>query len=171
MDIGMPLEPGEKSPWHGRLEAMAKAIPSGSHVLDIGAGGQGLRSLLPEGCSYTPLDKECANGISLDLEVALEIPAKADIAVMSGVLEHVYRPIHALRLAIDVAPKLVLSYATLAKGQHPSAGRDGWRTHLSVGELTLVLEALGYRNVEKIAEWKAQEIFCAYRYPHPAAVV
>ena len=42
--------------WHARAAHAARHVPPGAHVLDLGAGAQALRDLLPAGCRYTPSD-------------------------------------------------------------------------------------------------------------------
>src|SRR5262245_59334116 len=87
------LEPA----WEARAVVAADHIPAGARVLDIGCGAMALARHLPEGCAYQPADVAArdARTIVVDLNTQ-DIPraavADADIVVMLGVWEYLYKP-------------------------------------------------------------------------------
>jgi uncharacterized UPF0146 family protein len=42
--------------WDTRTKLMVRDIAAGSRVVDVGAGSQAARAMLPDGCEYVPVD-------------------------------------------------------------------------------------------------------------------
>lgn len=112
----------EPTPWPGRLAALARHIPPGSSVLDIGAGSRDLALLLPPECRYQALDCVAGptpGGLVVDLETCEGFPAGLtlcgyDVAVMAGVLEHLVDPIAALSMVFSWAHRVLFTYEPAA---------------------------------------------------------
>jgi hypothetical protein len=119
--------------WPARMRMAAALIPPGSKVIDLGAGSQALRDMLPAGCSYTSVDLANAD-ITCSLSVG-ELPEGFDVAVFLGVLEYLTDPEWALRQARRAARKAVVSCAHSHHSPHRIpvdqflriCRRAGWR--------------------------------------------
>lgn len=140
------------SPWLERLVLISSFIPPGSRVVDVGAGHQDLRRLLPDGCTYTAIDLVPGpdDTIVVDLD-ALGQPDDwplADVAVLSGVLEYVSDPIATLDFIGGLAPTVLFSYS---HEPDPFARkRNGWVN---------CIEPNGFPRCEPVAEWRGQTIY------------
>jgi hypothetical protein len=92
--------------WPSRQIMAAKYIAQGSSVLDIGAGAQGLRDRLPEGCTYTGIDLP-----EYDINAGRWPSGTWDVAVMLGVFERAAAPGGVLHRLRPMVTSVVLSYS------------------------------------------------------------
>jgi hypothetical protein len=134
-----------------RAQLAAQFIPSGSRVLDLGAGGgETLHDLMPLGCSYQAVDRIAHGKGSLigDL-VGGDFPTHAatqsDIIVMLGTLEQV-ADLESLFTHLRFCKQdVILSYCPT----NLSSGRDraalGFVNHLSYFELAQLFDRYGFR--------------------------
>jgi hypothetical protein len=152
----------ETPPWDERNVILAKQIPSGSRVLDLGAGAQTLRKLLPQ-CIYVPCDlvQSTPDCVVCDFNKGVYPPAdqKYDIVVGSGVMEYLREPLVFLKKIGSYAPVTLLSYQPLTESFDKMARLNwGFVNHLTLAELETLLSQAGYRFVQ-IGSWKEQLIF------------
>jgi hypothetical protein len=80
--------------WDERTRIIARLIPSGSHVIEFGAGRRALETYLPSGCTYVPSDLIDRGQLTVVCDLNLEPrpdlrPLGVDTAVFGGVLEYV----------------------------------------------------------------------------------
>lgn len=149
--------------WDTRTARIAELVPSGSNVLEFGAGRLVLKEHLPADCVYTPSDivDRGEGTIVCDLNDA-ELPNFAgayDTAVFSGVLEYVNDvPRLITALAADV-PTIVTSYATLERNAKIAKRRkSGWVNDYPAQEFVSIFTSRGY-VVDHSEVWHSQEIF------------
>lgn len=139
--------------WDARNRIIAAVVPPGSSVVDLGAGAQTLREMLPDGCRYVPVDLVPGPGVIVCDFNAGEFPelaTPADIAVGSGVLEYLSDPEWFLRRLPELAPRAVVSYAVWRTYQTPRGRRRaGWVSDLTRPALEEMLAAagLGWREI------------------------
>ncbi len=85
--------------WLQRSMQVARHIPGGVTVLDLGAGDLTLGRLLLPGCAYAPVDKEqwLGQGYQADFndDAVLPLPFYS-VGVVAGVLEHLNDPLRFL---------------------------------------------------------------------------
>jgi hypothetical protein len=148
---GDARRPDASSKLDPRAQLVAQFIPSGSRVLDLGAGGgETLHDLMPLGCSYQAVDRIAHGKGSLigDL-VGGEFPTHAatqsDIIVMLGTLEQV-ADVESLFTHLRFCKQdVILSYCPT----NLSNGRDraalGFVNHLSYFELAQLFDRYGFR--------------------------
>ena len=138
-----------------RAQLAAQFIPSGSRVLDLGAGGgETLRDLMPLGCRYEAVDRiahgkgSLINNLVGDLaggEFPTHAATQYDIVVMLGVLENI-ADLESLFTHLRFCRQdVILSY-------HPVnllGGRDrdalGFVNALSYFDLTQLFDRYGFR--------------------------
>jgi len=78
--------------WLKRAQTIVTFIEPGDVVLDLGAGDQKLRTLLPAGCRYIPVDcvDELPDTFVVDFNAAFVLPAGPfDVIVAAGFLEYI----------------------------------------------------------------------------------
>lgn len=150
-DITRWSDPTQLEPaWDARAAVAANLIPAGTRVLDIGCGAMALERYLPYACTYQPSDivARDARTVVADLNAGgppLEAVGRADLIVMLGVWEYIYKP-EALFAAFAATGKPILcSYcdATLT----PDAARRrslGWVNDFKLPELLALARASGY---------------------------
>ena len=142
--------------WPDRLQLVAELIRPGSRVLDVGAGAEGLRPLLPASCTYTPVDKVKRSPATVVVDLNRgRLPAGYDCVVLCGVLEYVTDPARLFRLARAAAPRGVLTYA-----HHPREGRaeQGWVNSLNPGQLRRLANRVGWR-LARAGRWEGQTLY------------
>jgi len=150
------------SPWEERLKIMAARIVPGEVVIDVGAGSRALRGLISPDCLYLPLDCVETSPIFYDFDSRGSPPClKADTAVMSGILEYLYGPRHALATVAKWAPRILLSYA-VASGNIEDRVKNGWVSHMTRAELDVVFDDTDLKAVE-FGVWQEQSLFEAVR--------
>lgn len=99
--------------WDDRVRLMASRIPAGAAVIDVGAGTQQLRSELPEGSTYIPVDlvARTPDTVVCDFnEDAVYPDLAADWVVASGVIEYLHDVPLFLKWVSASAPQAVVSY-------------------------------------------------------------
>jgi hypothetical protein len=148
---GDSRRPDARSKLDPRAQLAAQFIPSGSRVLDLGAGGgDTLHDLMPLGCSYQAVDRIAHGKGSLigDL-VGGDFPTHAatqsDIIVMLGQLEKV-ADLESLFTHLRYCKQdVILSYCptNLSNGRDRAA--QGFVNHLSYFELAQLFDRYGFR--------------------------
>jgi hypothetical protein len=78
--------------WLKRAQTIAALVEPGDVVLDLGAGDQKLRTLLPDGCRYLPVD--CVDALPdtfvVDFNAGFALPpGPFDLIVSAGFFEYV----------------------------------------------------------------------------------
>jgi len=142
-----PSDPAYQTVDRNRL--IAALIPDGSHVLDLGAGTQQLRRLLPPGCKYQPCDLDGGPDV-LDCDFnAGRYPAvtrRYDVLVASGLLEFLRDPEAFLSQLPTLGEILLFSYRARPPGE-PLRWRleSGYLSHLTTVDLETMLDRFGYR--------------------------
>lgn len=155
--------------WHGRISAIARLIPCGSVVLDVGAGTRELERKLPQECAYIPLDfMDRGQGTFLCDLNAENLPPfpKADIAVCGGVLEYVHDIERLFAHLATSADRIIASYAIADGGdkEHRKMRHaNGWVNAHTASEITKALMGAGFSRVTIVGDWEAQRIFSARR--------
>ena len=154
----------EQPSWDGRNERLAKLIPNGSQVIDLGAGAQTLKQHLGRDCSYQPCDlvKSSPDCLVCDFNAGL-YPEKTqdyDFVVCSGVLEYIREPKEFIGRIITYGKTVIISY-NLWDGK-PSGKfsrlSQGWVNHLGPSDLEGYFEALGV-PFEKVDDWHGHFIY------------
>ena len=134
-------------PWDERNAIIARFIPAGSSVVDLGAGAQTLKSHLAQGCRYQPCDVvESPNVIFCDFNRGLypRLNEKFDFVVCSGVLEYVRKPQEFLKRASAYAHTMLLSYNPRMEGESKlDRMAKHWVNHLDHQTLEKMLEEAG----------------------------
>lgn len=138
--------------WPDRLEAVASHVPDGVKVLDLGAGSQALRELLP-GRSYTAADQP-----EFDMNANRYPQGRWDVVVAAGVLEYADRPLEVLRATRKMAPTVLLTYQPLQGRLTRSRAKSGFHNHLTRTSLERMIRRAGFRP-QKIGSWQSQFIY------------
>lgn len=147
--------------WGGRNEIIKQFVPEHSSVLDIGAGNQHLKTLIPETCSYQPVD--CVPGdnvivIDFNKENASDvILGSYDIAVCSGVLEYI-RDAEAFFKFVFNNTRMVIFTYVFAEARIPSDTElSGWDSGISKSEFEELMEGMG-AQIEYVSTFKRHTI-------------
>ncbi len=129
-----------------RAALAAPHLRPGERVLDLGAGAMRLRALLPEGCTYTPVDlvpfsPDCA---VIDLNRG-ELPeVEADVVVALEVLEFLHELPALLVQAATTAPRLICSYRCHDAISTRDRRRQGWVNDHGETDFADLLAATGW---------------------------
>lgn len=136
------LRPGAEE----RARAAAARIAPGSHVLDIGAGLQLLRSILPPGCRYSPLDLIAwtADCVALDLNGGQYPDIACDSAALLAVLPYLHDPAGLLRHLRLRARQLLMTYPPSRGEPEDSRRGRGWFNDFSEMQLVDLLVDAGW---------------------------
>ena len=154
--------------WHPRTKLIADLIPSGSSVIEFGAGRRLLESYLDPSCTYVPSDivSRGPDTIVLDLNQRPlpDFGERFDVAVLAGVLEYIQRlPSFAIWLA-STADTAIASY-TPARTRPGSLRRlreryaragAGWVNSFSEAELLQIFAAAGLQPTQ-VLDWRTDE--------------
>jgi hypothetical protein len=121
---GTNLDPA----WQDRARRAARWVPPGSTVLDLGAGAESLRCLLPAASKYTPADVVARSADTIVVDVNRgEFPSGAfDVVMTLGVLEYVHDVAALLKRISQSAPTCVASYCTAKSGDPAERLQRGW---------------------------------------------
>jgi hypothetical protein len=125
--------------WDKRTRAIAELIPSGSRVIEFGAGRCQLRRWLPADCTYLPSDiVDRGSGSWLcDLNrrplPQLERRAALQVAVFSGVLEYVVDVRGVLAWLAPHVDRIVVSYNLASEATGPGDRLQTVAARLSAG--------------------------------------
>lgn len=136
--------------WEARAALVARYVPAGSTVLDIGCGAMALERHLPAGSRYLPCDLVARDARTrvCDLNRG-ELPrgdlAPGVVVTLLGVLEYLY---DARALLAELAGRgvhLLLTYCCAEDTVHLDRGALGWVNALRRDEVTALLTAAGFR--------------------------
>lgn len=145
----MPTDWGK---WYlARARTIARVIPDGARVLDIGAGSMILTRYLSPGCIYQPCDlfRRSDDCLVADLNLGEFPRGRYDWVVMSGLLQYLNRPQWALEKAHDVASRGVFTYSPTVPNPPPEAIAHrktlGWVNHLDIKAAPRMIRSAGWR--------------------------
>lgn len=161
-----PDDPGYQT--EERNQMIAGMIPSGSSVLDLGAGIQQLRRFLPVGCEYQPCDLDGGPEVLRCDFNAGRYPAvthRYDVVVSSGLLEFVKEPEVFLAHLPTLGDLLLLSYRVRPPGE-PMWRRlqSGYMSHLTLDDLDAMLDRLGF-DWERVAVYEHHDMHGPHTQP------
>lgn len=139
--------------WPGRNRAIARLIPKGVSVLDLGAGAQGLREFLP-GRSYTPADifPRTKDTLPFDMNAGTWPAGRWDVAVMSGVLEYADDPRDALAHLRRLSTWALVSYVHSRNPNQPLV----FANELSEDDFRSLVWDVGWRKAIRSSTWKTK---------------
>jgi hypothetical protein len=129
--------------------AVAKVIPAGTRVLDLGAGAPSLASLLPARTSWMHGDSVArAPRFLLSALHRGELPpiGDADLIVILGMVEYVDDPRALLTRLAQTGRPVALSYHAADDTATLDRGQFGWVNHLTRAELAAAFAAAGFRH-------------------------
>jgi hypothetical protein len=157
-----PLSPDRWSDignrWYERLELVGSLIPRGASVLDLGAGAEGLRSLVSG--PYTPADlfTRSADTLPFDMEADIVPSGHWDCVVMSGVLEYATQPQRVMERVRPLAPLVLLTYQIVGRVTKERV-RVGFNNHLSEMQLRALCKRAGFGHFVPMMAWGRQGIY------------
>jgi hypothetical protein len=156
--------------WDERSRLMARSIQPGSRVVDVGAGAQALRSALPTGCTYVPIDivQRTPDTIVCDLNRDDLPRLAADYLIASGVLEYITDVDRLIAWMTSVAPRIVLSYETADGETRYHRRKSGWVNDYTEREVCELVRRHDLAVAESAA-WRRQTIYWLQRARPPAA--
>ena len=141
-----PEDPAYHTAERNRL--IARLIPAGVSVLDLGAGQQELRRHLPRGCEYQACDLfEAPDVLRCDFNAGVypAVEHRYDILVASGLLEFLKDPEGFLARLPEFGDMLLLSYRVRPEGEHLTTRLgSGYVSHYTQPELEELLTATGH---------------------------
>jgi Methionine biosynthesis protein MetW len=136
--------------WDGRNEIIAKLIPPGSSVIDLGCGPQTLRRHLDPSCKYQPCDviQSTPDVIFCDFNSGIypEIGGSYDYVICSGVFEYIRNPAEFLKKNSLLARTMILSYNPLYQMPGDSKIRRlncDWINHFTKPEVEALFDEVG----------------------------
>ena len=135
--------------WSDRSAAAATLCQPGQWVCDIGCGMQGLRALLPLGCTYLPSDlRRWSAAVEVcDLNIGL-LPqrhlVRCDVVTLLGVIEYIFDPLRLLIALRQRAETVVLSYNCVELADVERAG-FGWVNALTSEAVVDLVRQAGFR--------------------------
>jgi hypothetical protein len=142
--------------------AVAKVIPAGTRVLDLGAGAPSLASLLPARTSWMHGDSVArAPRFLLSALHRAELPpiGDADLIVILGMVEYVDDPRALLTRLAQTGRPVALSYHAADDTATLDRGQFGWVNHLTRAELAAAFAAAGFRHKARWAFDGRQSLF------------
>jgi hypothetical protein len=137
--------------WDARAAHAARHVPPGAHVLDLGAGAQALRDLLPAGCRYTPSDLVARTPDTLiaDLNRGQFPPGRWDVVTALGVLEYIHRLDLRLARMREAAPRAIVTYSAVVGGEPADRLKHGWKNSCTLPALLDLVAAAGWTVVDQ----------------------
>jgi len=133
-------------------------LGTGASVIDLGCGHQTLKSLLPSGVRYVPVDRMARTPEVVVMDLNQRLPeGDYTAATLLGVIEYFDRPERLLRWAGEHCRFLVLSYNDCSNPARRK--KQHWRSPLSVAELEAAVLKVGGRIVEKHDLGRAEFIY------------
>lgn len=136
--------------WDGRNQIIARLIPVGASVIDLGCGPQTLRRHLDPTCSYQPCDviKSTPDVIFCDFNSGIypQVSQVYDYVVCSGVFEYIRNPVEFLEKNSLLGKTVILSYNPLNQMPGDSKIRRlncDWINHFTKTELETLFEKTG----------------------------
>jgi len=146
--------------WEKRTEEVAKYIPSGSHVVEIGAGRQHLKTCCPQMLSYFATDFVLG-----DPEVHGPTP-RGTIVVAIGVMEYV-KDIRLASMQMSlIAPRAIFTFCPTTSEQREKRRKAGvgWENYMTPTEFLAEFDSGGYWDrVYGMGSWDLHEIVWARR--------
>jgi hypothetical protein len=142
--------------WPDRLVTIARLIPPGNAVLDLGAGAQGLKPVLQRRCTYTPADlhRRTPDTLAFDMNAGVWPKGHWNVAVMAGVLEYADDPRAVLGKVRQHATWAVLSYRhKRSRGDIKAAL---FANELSVTTFKQIAHQAGWRKVLNMGDWRSE---------------
>ena len=146
--------------WDTRTKLMVRDIAAGSRVVDVGAGSQAARAMLPDGCEYVPVDIVSRSPDTIVCDVNRdELPElHADWLIASGVIEYAHDTPGFISWMSGVASRIAMSYET-ADGETKYYRRSqSWVNDYTSEQMLALLRQQGL-VVDDIATWRQQTIF------------
>jgi len=146
--------------WHERSMLMVRDIPAGSRVVDVGAGSEVVRGLLPEDCHYVPVDlvPRSPDTVVCDLNRDALPDLTANWLVGSGVIEYVFDVDRLLSWMASVAPRIVFSYELADDETRYYRRSRSWVNDFTADQMRVLLSRHGL-EVVGTAQWKRQTIY------------
>jgi hypothetical protein len=161
--------------WDIRTRFIAHLVPSGSHVIEFGAGRRQLERWLPADCSYTPSDivDRGPGTVLCDLNrrplPTLARGAPLQIAVFSGVIEYVVDLPSVLAWLAPQTDWIIASYncatqsRTAAKRLRVTASRisSGWVNDFTEAEIVACFADSKFmlRTISAVSSPQGEQIF------------
>ena len=146
--------------WEKRTEEVAKYIPRGSHVVEIGAGKQHLKDCCPQMLSYF------ATGFVLGDPDRHDPAPRGTIVVAIGVMEYVKDLTLASMQMSLIAPRAIFTFCPTTTEQREKRRRAGvgWENYLTMDAMLKQFNQGNYWDkVYGIGEWNHHEIVWARR--------
>lgn len=148
-----------ESPWMPRIRLLAEHVAPGEVVIDVGAGGRGLRTLIDPSCLYIPVDCVPGSPVFYDFNEYDPTPrVTGNVAVMSGFLEYTNNPRSAIITVLRWAPRLLLSYAPSVGDDVQSRKRNGWMNHFTAERLESCLASVAAHH-RILGTWEGQIMY------------
>jgi hypothetical protein len=147
--------------WSGRHQLMVRSVRPGDAVIDLGSGPRALEEHLPDGCRYIPVDvvPRGPGSVVCDLNRDPMPDVRGDVVVMSGVLEYIHDVHQLLTGARGLAPRAVVSYATVEAFSDIRDRRShGWMNDLGLPVLRDAFTTSGW-SVSGEQEWQGHRVF------------
>ncbi|MDR2572123.1 MAG: polysaccharide pyruvyl transferase family protein [Oscillospiraceae bacterium] len=135
-------------------------------VIDLGAGDMYLKSLLPEGVSYFPVDntKHSENTILCDFNSKNFPDINADVAFISNTLEFIEHPEWLLYEASKHVSKIILSYNTVQNNSvdinNESRCENAWINDLTNEEIIECLHKNGFILDKDSSIEQSESFYC-----------
>lgn len=151
-----------------RLKAVARLIPPGSRLVDIGSAGCRLERYLPEGCAYQPVDVAAVDPRTIVLDLNTDpLPAlEADVAVAIGVLEYIHNIPQFLESLVSIFPRVIVTYYPFDLAPERDRVASGWYNALNQNELLYIARKAGWARIENSRQG-ALVILDMWRVPAP----
>lgn len=136
--------------WDGRNEIIARLIPPGASVIDLGCGPQTLRRHLNPSCKYQPCDiiQSTPDVIFCDFNSGIypKVNEFYDYVICSGVFEYIRNPSEFLRRNAVLGKQMILSYNPLYQIPGDSKIRRlncDWINHFTKPEVEALFDEMG----------------------------
>jgi len=157
--------------WDTRTEKLARLVPPGSRVLELGAGRRQLERFLDPSCVYFPSDLAAhdSDTIVFDLNVR-PLPnlrhIQADVAVLGGVLEYI-RDVPSLAQWLSGQARVTVASYDYVKSRPLTWERlvellrrsySGYLNSYTTRELAAIFARAGLQWV-KTDTWNSQQLF------------
>jgi len=147
-----------------RAKLAAAHVKPGERVLDLGAGLMRLRTLLPEGATYRPLDLVpfAANSIVADLNRGDFPEERFDAVTALEVFEYVHDLPALLARCAKAAARLVCTYHTRSGETAEARRQKGWVNDYDAAAFKTLLQNSGW-TVETCEEGAGTRLFVCGR--------
>jgi len=147
--------------WDGRNQIIARLIPAGSSVIDLGCGPQTLRRHLDPSCKYQPCDviRSTPDVIFCDFNSGIypDIKESYDYVICSGVFEYIRNPAEFLKKNSRLGRVMILSYNPLHQMPGDSKIRRlncDWINHFTKAEVEALFDEAGLAWTVLHEEWE-----------------